>query len=94
MNFWKVSTFASTACLLAVGIYATARPAHADPQPRMHSALQLLEGAKQHLESANDDQGGHRVKAIQAAKEAIEQVKKGIEYDNSHQSKDEKDKKK
>jgi hypothetical protein len=94
MNFWKLSTFALTGSLLAVGIYATARPAHADPQPRMNAALQLLEGAKTHLEAANDDKGGHRIKAIQATKEAIEQVKKGIEYDNAHQSKDEKDKKK
>ena len=94
MNFWKLSTLVLTGSLLAVGVYATARPAHADAQPRMQASLTLLEGAKAHLEAANDDKGGHRIKAIAATKEAIEQVKKGIEYDNTHQSKDEKDKKK
>jgi len=59
----------------------------------MQAALQLLDGAKTHLENANADKGGYRVKAIAATKEAIEQVKKGIEYDDTHQSGDEKKKK-
>ncbi len=94
MNVWKLSTLVLTGSLFAMGVYATARPAQADAQPRMQSALQLLEGAKQHLEAASDDKGGHRVKAIQAAKDAIDHVKKGIEFDNTHQSKEEKEKKK
>lgn len=90
MNYWKASTFALTAVVLAGGVYSTVRPAHADAQPRMQAALQQLEGAKTHLENATADKGGHRVKAIAATKEAIEQVKKGIEYDNTHKSGDEK----
>lgn len=94
MNVWKISTFALTTALLGGGVFATVRPASAEPQPRMQASLQLLEAAKQHLEAASDDKGGHRVKAIQSVKEAIEQVKKGIEFDNTHQSKDEKEKRK
>lgn len=92
MNFWKVSTFVLTGSLFAVGIYATARPAQAEGQPHMQASLQLLKGAQKHLESASHDKGGHRVKAIQATKEAIEQVEKGIAFDNAHRSKGEKDK--
>jgi hypothetical protein len=84
MNFWKLSTFVLTGLLGAVAVYSSASPAHADPQPRMHSALTALETAKTSLENANDDKGGHRVKAIQATKEAIEQTKKGIAFDNAH----------
>jgi hypothetical protein len=83
MNGWKISTFALTACLGALALSSTIRPAHADPQPKMQSALAALESAKDHLENANNDKGGHRVKAIQATKEAIEQTKKGIAFDNA-----------
>ncbi len=50
----------------------------------MQSALAALEVAKNHLEAATPDKGGHRVKAIQATKEAIEETKKGIQFDNNH----------
>lgn len=90
MNFWKVSTFLLTGTLLVVSAVALVPSAHADAQPRMQASLQLLEGAKQHLEAANDDKGGHRLKAIKATKEAIDATKKGIEFDNTHTSKDEK----
>jgi hypothetical protein len=84
MNFWKLSTFVLTGCLGAVAVYGLATPAHADPQPKMQAALGALEAAKTNLENASSDKGGHRVKAIAATKEAIEQTKKGIAFDNAH----------
>ena len=83
-NPWKVSTVFLTAVLGVGAVYASARPAHADPQPRMYTALQLLEGAHKHLEAATHDKGGHRVKALAAVDEAIEQTKKGIAVDDKH----------
>lgn len=58
--------------------------AQAEPQPMMRKALKNLEEAKANLQNANDDKGGHRVKAKQLVDEAIEQVQKGIAFDNKH----------
>lgn len=50
-------------------------------QPRMKAALGHLQAAKSELEGATNDKGGHRVKALRAVNEAIEQVEKGIAFD-------------
>ncbi|MBS1151348.1 MAG: hypothetical protein H6Q89_3046 [Myxococcaceae bacterium] len=56
----------------------------ADPQPQMKDALEALKTAKQHLEKATPDKGGHRVKALELVNKAIEQTEKGINFDNKH----------
>ncbi len=48
-------------------------------QPHMQNALTGLENAKDSLEKATTDKGGHRVKALDYVKDAISEVKKGIE---------------
>jgi len=48
-------------------------------QPHMQNALNALENAKRKLDNATADKGGHRVKALDYVKDAIDQVKKGIE---------------
>ena len=90
MNFWKVSTFALSGLLAMRVLYETTKSAHADEQPRMVAALASLQVAKTNLQNANPDKGGFRVKAIQTVNDAIDNVKKGIEYDNTHKSADEK----
>jgi hypothetical protein len=47
-------------------------------QPHMQNALTALENAKDSLEKATSDKGGHRVKALGYVKDAIDEVKKGI----------------
>ena len=84
MNIWKLTTLVTTGALLVTIACATARPASAEQQPAMQSALQTLEGAKRHLDSATADKGGHRAKAIVLTTEAIEETKKGIAFDNHH----------
>lgn len=61
-----------------------ANQAFADRQPRMRDALGHLQSALNSLEKATADKGGHRVKAIQSTKDAIEEVKKGIAFDNKN----------
>lgn len=63
-----------------VGGFAT--QAMAEKQPMMAKALHNLEDAKQALENATADKGGHRVKALGLVKDAIAEVKNGIEFDN------------
>lgn len=51
----------------------------APDQPNMQAALNALESAKDSLNKATADKGGHRAKAIDYVKDAIDEVKKGIE---------------
>lgn len=84
MNYWKVSTFVLGLAVSAGVVYETAKPAQAEAQPHMRAALGSLKVAKDQLERATPDKGGHRVKALALTKEAIEQTEKGIAYDNAH----------
>jgi hypothetical protein len=45
----------------------------------MEMALVALESAKNNLDRATTDKGGHRVKALDYVKDAISEVKKGID---------------
>lgn len=56
----------------------------AEPQPHMQQALAALQSAKASLQNATADKGGHRAKAIDHVNAAIEQVEKGIAFDNKH----------
>ena len=53
-------------------------------QPHMQAALDNLQSARSNLEAATEDKGGHRAKAIDFVNKAIEEVRKGIEYDRTH----------
>jgi hypothetical protein len=48
-------------------------------QPHMQNALSSLESAKDDLNRATADKGGHRAKALDYVKDAISKVKKGID---------------
>lgn len=58
--------------------------AFAEPQPQMKMALEALKKAKEHLEKATTDKGGHRAKALENVNQAIEQTEKGIAFDDKH----------
>jgi hypothetical protein len=53
--------------------------AGAPDQPNMKDALSALENAKDSLNRATADKGGHRAKALDYVKNAIDEVKKGID---------------
>lgn len=57
---------------------AEALPELAD-QPHMQAALDALKSARHNLDNAEADKGGHRAKAIDLIKDAIDEVNKGIE---------------
>lgn len=65
-------------------VWAMSTPATArlDPQPHMRAALTALESAKNHLEAANPDKGGHRVKALELVQNAMRETEAGIRFDN------------
>ena len=53
--------------------------AGAPDQPHMQAALSALENARDNLDRATADKGGHRAKAINYVKDAISEVRKGID---------------
>lgn len=70
-----------------VGSMLTAGVAVAEKQPHMREALATLQIAKDQLEKAEHDKGGHRAKAADLVKQAIDEVKAGIDFDNDHPDK-------
>jgi hypothetical protein len=61
-----------------------ARPAAtpaAEPHPEIREALASLRRAKEHMEHAAHDFGGHRVEAIEATNQAIKQLEICLKYD-------------
>lgn len=58
--------------------------AYADRQSKMHEALDHLKSAQSLLENASRDKGGHRARALKFVRNAMEEVRAGIDYDNRH----------
>ena len=53
----------------------------AEPHPQIREALAALRRAKEHMEHAAHDFGGHRVEALKATEEAIHQLEVCLKYD-------------
>jgi hypothetical protein len=53
-------------------------------QPRMAAGIVALREARRQLNEAKHDKGGHRVQAIGLINQAIEQLKEGIRFANTH----------
>jgi hypothetical protein len=83
MNLWKFTALALLLVLFVVVGGSAVRNASAERQPHMVKALVALKNAKEQLDAATLDKGGHRVKALELTAAAIEQVEKGIAFDNA-----------
>ena len=68
----------------AAALAAASLPTFA-AQPHMEAALAHLERARAELQQASNDKGGNRVDAMRAVEKAINEVRRGIEYDRTHQ---------
>jgi len=53
----------------------------AEPHPQIREALGALRRAKEHMEHAAHDFGGHRVEALKATDEAIRQLEICLKFD-------------
>lgn len=65
----------------AAAPHAKAAAATPEPHPEIRGAIEALRNAKAHLEHADHDFGGHRVDAIHAVNEAIQQLQICLKYD-------------
>lgn len=59
---------------------AAATPA-AEPHPEIREAIAALRRARDHMQHAAHDFGGHRVEALRATDEAIHQLEICLKYD-------------
>jgi hypothetical protein len=59
----------------------TATATAAEPHPEIREAIGALRRAKEHMEHAAHDFGGHRVEAIRATDVAIHQLEDCLKYD-------------
>ncbi|HUC53156.1 MAG TPA: hypothetical protein VMR90_03875 [Candidatus Cybelea sp.] len=55
----------------------------AEPHPEIREALGALRRAKEHMEHAAHDFGGHRVEAVEATNQAIKQLEICLKYDKN-----------
>jgi len=53
----------------------------AEPHPQIRETLAALRRAKEHMEHAAHDFGGHRVDGLRASEEAIKQLEICLKYD-------------
>jgi len=91
MKMRILTVFAAVALVLAMAYAVTAPAASkaaavpsaaaAEPHPEIHDALNALRRAKDHMEHAAHDFGGHRVEALRATDEAIRQLEICLKYD-------------
>jgi hypothetical protein len=73
-----LSTAAMGGLTLIAGLSAAEA---AERHPKIRQAIRALEQAKDDLQHADHDFGGHRVEAIKECDEAIRQLKLALQYD-------------
>jgi hypothetical protein len=54
-----------------------------EAHPQINAAIRALENAKDHLQKAAHDFGGHRVEAIAAIDRALEQLRQALQFDKN-----------
>jgi hypothetical protein len=64
-------------------VLAGATAARAD-QPHMESALEFLKSARNELDAAAPDKGGHRANALRLVKQAMAEVERGVGFARRH----------
>jgi hypothetical protein len=71
-----ITAAALTGLAMTAGL-ASAQERH----PKIRNAIRALEGAKEDMQQAAHDFGGHRVDALRACDQAIEQLKLALNFD-------------
>lgn len=75
----RMKTLRTGLVLLVVAASMTAASVRAD-QPEMRAALENLRAARHHLEHAEHNKGGWRVRAIENTDRAIHETEAGMEH--------------
>lgn len=62
-------------------LLASAMAQAQEPHPKIRAAIRALEAAKDDMQHAAHDFGGHRVDALKACDEAIRQLRLALQFD-------------
>ena len=76
-----LTTAAAAGLTLVAGMAAAEDEHKRERHPKIRQAIRALEQAKDDLQHADHDFGGHRVDAIKECDEAIKQLKLALQYD-------------
>ncbi len=75
---------AAAGVIMTIASPVNAAGVWAERQPHMRAALEHLRAARAELEVASHDKGGYKRAALKAIDQAIEHVREGIKYANTH----------
>lgn len=78
-----IGVFSTLLLLAGMGLFAQNREM-ARHEPHMSAALGHLQQAKEELQRAAANKGGHRERAMELVNQAIEQVQQGEQYYEQH----------
>jgi hypothetical protein len=81
MNVTRRTALAAAAMGGLTLVAGLSSSAHAEPHPKIRQAIRALEAAKDDMQHAAHDFGGHRVDALRACDEAIRQLNIALNYD-------------
>jgi hypothetical protein len=74
-------TILAAAAIGSVALSATLASAAPERHPEIRKAIGALQRAKNDLEHADHDFGGHRKEALEAVNRAIEQLRMALQFD-------------
>jgi hypothetical protein len=63
------------------------KPVHHEHRSEIHKAMTKLRGAKQDLEKAAQDYGGHKARAVEAINQALAELQAALNFAQAHQQK-------
>jgi hypothetical protein len=82
MSLTRRSTLAGAGAAAIAGLALAAGAAEAEEQhPEIHRAIAALEKAKDYMQHAAHDFGGHRERALKDCDAAIAQLREALKYD-------------
>ena len=84
MKITSLGFAAAISMSLIAGVFMGCSTGVRAGQPHMQAALDSLINAEHELSVAEEDKGGHRVNALHATREAIEQTRAGINFARNH----------
>jgi uncharacterized protein HemX len=83
-----IAAISTLALLIGMGLYSAVHAQNremARQEPHMSAALGHLQQAKEELQRAAANKGGHREKAMELVNQAIQQVQEGERYYEQHE---------
>ena len=83
MTMTRRLALAGVGTAAGLGLVASLATAAEERHPAIRAAIEALERAKEDMEHANHDFGGHRAEALKECDRAIAQLRLALQFDRS-----------